>query len=102
MMMMAHDSSSGHTALTEETIRGVRTALVHYVSAPAGTHSLRTALHDMAAEAREKAIPPEHLLILLKEIWYSLPAVNAIGEASEQVALLQRAVTMCIKEYYTP
>jgi hypothetical protein len=54
----------------------------------------------MAAEARSKSIPPEQLLVVLKDIWYSLPGVRGMSEPVEQVRLLQRVVTMCIKEYY--
>ena len=54
----------------------------------------------MAAEARSKSVPPEQLLVILKDIWYSVPSVRRISEPIEQVRLLQRVVTMCIKEYY--
>jgi hypothetical protein len=45
-------------------------------------------------------MPPEQLLIALKETWYLLPCVQEMSDTSEQVRLLQRAVTMCIREYY--
>ena len=99
-MMMAHDSSPGPVALAEETISAVRSALVAYVDAPSRGDRLREALHLMAAEARSKSIPPEQLLVVLKDIWYSLPGVRGMNEPAEQVRLLQRVVTMCIKEYY--
>jgi len=56
----------------------------------------------MAAEAHAQAMLPEQLLVLLKDIWYSVPGVSAIRETTDQVRLLQRVVTMCIKEYYAP
>jgi len=99
-MMMAHDSSQGPAALAEETISAVRSALVEYVDAPTRGDQLRAALHMMAAEARAKSIPPEQLLVVSKDIWYSLPGVRCMSEPAEQVRLLQRVVTMCIKEYY--
>ena len=43
---------------------------------------------------------PEQLLGVLKSMWHSLPSVRAISDSSDQVRLLQRVVTMCIKEYY--
>jgi hypothetical protein len=55
----------------------------------------------VAAEAREKAILPEHLLIALKDVWSNLPEVRTMPETGQQVRLLQRVVTMCIKEYYS-
>ena len=99
--MMAHDSTPGHAPLAAETIEAVRSALAMYVAAPSDGERLRQALDGMAAEAREKSILPEQLLVVLKDVWYSLPSVRALSEPTEQVRLLQRAVTMCIKEYYS-
>jgi hypothetical protein len=98
-MMMAHDSSPGPT-LTEETIEAVRSALVHYVDAPEAGDRLRVALRRMALEARARKMLPEQLLIVLKDVWYSLPPVRRIAEPTDQIRLLQRVVTMSIKEYY--
>ena len=76
-------------------------ALSHYLENPeAGGDELRLALDAMAREARMKQMLPEQLLVVLKDIWYALPAVRAIDDASAQIRLLQRVVTMCIKEYY--
>jgi len=99
-MMMAHDSSPGPVALEAETINAVREALDDYVNAPSQPTPLRGALQRMAGEARQRTMLPEQVLILLKDIWYTLPGVQAITDPNEQVRLLQRVVTMCIKEYY--
>ena len=100
-MMMAHDSSpTPPGGLAEETTAAVRTALVEYLRAPANPNELRDALNRMADEARSKAILPEHLLIALKGLWSSLPEVRSVGDADEQTRMLQRVVTMCIREYY--
>jgi hypothetical protein len=124
-MTMAHDSAPGSASLDDQTIEAVRAALRKYISAPASAREpaprpgedsiprfapaahpassgdeLHAALHLMAAEARAKSVLPETLLVVLKDIWYSLPGVSAKREQSEQVRLLQRVVTMCIKEYY--
>jgi hypothetical protein len=100
-MMMAHDSSPGPNTLTEETIDAVRAALVKYVGAPAHSDDLGVALRDMAAEAHDRSMLPEQLLIVLKDIWHSLPSVRSMSDSGDQVRLLQRVVTMCIKEYYS-
>jgi hypothetical protein len=100
LMMMAHDSSSGPVALAEETIAAVRSAIAEYVRAPEHGDGLGAALRAMAAEARDRSMLPEQLLVVLKDIWYSLPSVRNMSDMSEQVRLLQRVVTMCIKEYY--
>jgi hypothetical protein len=100
-MMMAHDSS--HTpsgGLAEETTEAVRAALLGYLRAPGSPAELRAALNRMADEARAKAILPERLLVTLKQLWNSLPEVRSVGDVDEQTRMLQRVVTMCIREYY--
>ncbi len=71
-----------------------------YVADPISGEELRSALRLVSIEARENALMPERLLIVLKDVWYSLPAVQAMIEPAEQMRLLQRVVTICIKEYY--
>ena len=101
-MMMAYDSSqTPPSRLDQDTIDSVRAALRQYLSEGTSSRDLQSALVRMAAEAREKLILPEHLLITLKDVWNGLPEVRAISETSEQVRLQQRVVTMCIKEYYS-
>jgi hypothetical protein len=101
-MMMAHDSSPPPAAgLAEETVARARVALSQYLEAPdAHGSALREALDAMASEARAKSMLPEQLLIVLKDVWYALPEVRAIDDSAAQIRLLQRVVTMCIKEYY--
>jgi hypothetical protein len=101
-MMMAHESSPRPPGggLAEETTEAVRTALVRYLRAPGNSNELRSALNRMADEARTKAILPEHLLVTLKQLWNSLPELRSVGDVEEQTRMLQRVVTMCIREYY--
>ena len=100
-MMMAHDSSpTPPGGLAEETTDAVRAALVHYLRAPSSPNELRDALNSMAEEARKKAILPEQLLVTLKQLWSSLPEVRSVGDVDQQTRMLQRVVTMCIREYY--
>ena len=100
--MMAYDSSPPPPAgLADETVERTRAALSRYLERPdAEGQELRDALDAMASEARAKSMLPEQLLVVLKDIWYALPAVRAIDDAGAQIRLLQRVVTMCIKEYY--
>jgi hypothetical protein len=101
-MMMAHDSSPPPSAgLAEETVTRARVALTRYLESPDGAGSeLRDALDLMATEARSKAMLPEQLLVVLKDVWYALPEVRSLEDSGAQIRLLQRVVTMCIKEYY--
>jgi hypothetical protein len=101
-MMMAHDSS--HTPpsrLDDETVAAVRAALRTYLSRSPDPAALQHALVQMSSEARDRSILPEQLLIVLKDVWGTLPEVRAMTDSAEQVRLLQRVVTMCIKEYYS-
>jgi len=98
--MMAHDPNPGPTSLPAETMEAVRVALVKYIDAPLHANGLHEALHHMATEARERSILPEQLLVTLKDIWHQLPGVQDANQTTDQVLLLQRVVTMCIKEYY--
>jgi hypothetical protein len=101
-MMMAHDSS--HTPpsrLDDETVAAVRDALRAYLANGADPAMLHGALLRMSAEARERSMLPEQLLVVLKDAWGTLPEVRAMTDAAQQVRLLQRVVTMCIKEYYS-
>jgi hypothetical protein len=101
-MMMAHDSSPPPApGLAEETVARARVALSGYLEdSEVHGQDLRDALNQMADEAREKKMLPEQLLVVLKDIWYALPAVRAVEDSTAQIRMLQRVVTMCIKEYY--
>jgi hypothetical protein len=101
-MMMAHDSSPPPAAgLAEETVARARVALARYLDdSEAGGSDLRDALDAMATEARSKSMLPEQLLVVLKDVWYALPAVRSLDDSGAQIRMLQRVVTMCIKEYY--
>ena len=101
-MMMAYDSSQNPPSrLDDETIAAVRDALRVYLSRSPDPEGLRQALTRMSAQARERSILPEHLLVVLKDVWSHLAEVRAMPETGEQVRMLQRVVTMCIKEYYS-
>lgn len=101
-MMMAYDSSqTPPSRLDDTTVDAVRSALRAYLADATDPSGLQGALHRMAAEARSRTILPEQLLIVLKDIWSALPEVRSMTDTREQIRLLQRVVTMCIKEYYS-
>lgn len=98
--MMAFDRTPSRPNLEPETLAALTSALS--VSVQRGNHSddLRDLLYTTAREARDKGIQAERLLLIMKEIWYSLPAVsNAPSSAAEQ-ALLQELISHCIQQYY--
>jgi hypothetical protein len=101
-MMMAHDS--GHTQpsrLDDASIDVLRAALRAYLQDSQDPNKLQPSLLVVATEARARAILPEQLLVVLKEIWSGLPEVRSMTSSREQINLLQRVVTMCINEYYS-
>ena len=101
-MMMAFDSSQPPPSrLDEATVAAVRDALRLYLADSSDRSALQQALVRISAEARDKNLHAEHLLVHLKDIWGTLPEVRAMTDTGEQVRLLQRVVTMCIKEYYS-
>ena len=55
----------------------------------------------LADEARTRHIRAEQLLVVLKETWNSLPQVRGMADSTQQARLLERVITMCIKEYYS-
>jgi hypothetical protein len=99
-MMMAHDPSTSSSRLDDESLNSVRLALRGYLKDSQDPSALQASLLLVATEARARNILPEQLLVILKETWSSLPEVRAMSDAGEQVRLLQRVVTMCIREYY--
>jgi hypothetical protein len=101
-MMMAHDSSpTPPSRLDDDTVAAVRASLRAYLANAADSAALQQTLLRVSAEAREREILPEQLLVVLKDVWSTLPEVRGMTDAGEQVRLLQRVVTMCIKEYYS-
>jgi hypothetical protein len=101
MMMAADSSHTPPSRLSEDTVAAVRDALRAYLSNGDDPHPLQAALLLMSTEARDRNILPEQLLVVLKDTWSTLPEVRAMSDAGEQIRLLQRIVTMCIKEYYS-
>lgn len=75
--------------------------MLSYATSGAVPPSLEPALKQIAAEAREKKVRAEHLLIALKDVWFSLPSVGRAGTAEEQNAILQRIVTLSVRAYYS-
>ncbi len=99
-MMMAFDSTPPAARLDDETIAALRSALARYVNDGNDSTELRDALRRAAAEAREKGIRAEHLLLALKEIWHSLAESTRASRRADRQPLLQRLITHCLDEYY--
>jgi predicted component of type VI protein secretion system len=98
--MMAFDRTPSHPTLAPETVEALRQSLTR--SARQGNHSddLRDLLCNAAAEARDKGIQAERLLLILKDIWYGLPQVASATSSDAENALLQELISRCIQQYY--
>jgi hypothetical protein len=98
--MMAFDRKPSPPTLEPETVATLHECFVRAVARGNHTDELRELLCSAAREAKEKGIEAERLLILLKEIWYSIPAVTAASSAGSRTVLLQELISRCIQEYY--
>jgi hypothetical protein len=98
--MMAFERTPSTAALDPGVVAELRTALSR--SMQTGNHSedLKDILVRAAADARQKGIQAEQLLVALKEIWYSLPNVVPHPGSDVQTRLLQQLIARCIQEYY--
>lgn len=99
--MMAQDSSlPPRGRLSSETLGMMERALAGFARDGVEDATMNEALEQMATEARQRAIPPEEVLVELKQLWSTLPEAGRRSAPGEQSRLLQRVVTMCIKSYY--
>jgi hypothetical protein len=100
-MMMAQDSTPDRPDLSKASVDALKSALEKFLADETDTRTLQPALQRISAEARQKKIYAEQLLVLLKDVWYGLPQLRQTPEGEHQHRLLQRVVTMCIREYYS-
>jgi hypothetical protein len=99
-MMMARNSPPKHPQLDPASTRMLESALLVYLANPTSATELQEVLRRIATEAREKKMHAEHLLIALKDVWFGLPQIQKAPDNEAQQRLLQKVVTLCIREYY--
>lgn len=61
---------------------------------------LSRVLRHVVTEARNRQIRAEHLIVILKNVWDSLPDAQYAIDREAQVQVRQRLITLCIKAYY--
>ncbi len=61
----------------------------------------RACARVMCADARDRGVRVEELLISLKRIWPTIPGIGRLRR-DESGRLLSRVVTLCVEEYYAP
>jgi len=99
-MMMAPDRTPRGPELSAAYIAALESALRQYISESDLT-ALQPALQRIATEAREKQMQAEQLLVVLKDVWFSIPQIAQAPQTKVQDHLLQNVVTLCIREYYS-
>jgi hypothetical protein len=98
--MMAFDRTPSPPALDTTTVEAIRRVLARSVAQGNHSNELRDLLCKAAEEARAKGIQAERLLIILKDIWYTLPDIAGAPSSTAENALLQELISRCIHEYY--
>lgn len=101
--MMAHDSSSSPPPriLSDETTAALRTAVLgHLRKGPGDGEALGDAVARVVAEARERDMRAEELILAFKALYDALPEPGSAAARAEQMHLRERLVTACINAYY--
>ena len=97
---MASDRTPTSPSLEPKTVEAIRVVLARSVARGSHNDELKDLLCTAASEAREKGILAERLLIVLKDVWYSLPSVAGAKSSAAENKLLQELISRCIHEYY--
>lgn len=82
--------------------RGVvalRTALQAHLRSGAPDDGGRRAVTLFCGEARRRGLRAEEVLVLLKDVWRSLPEVRRLGRTQREQALA-RLTTLTIRTFY--
>jgi hypothetical protein len=101
--MMANESRDGRErrALSEEVVAALRAAIVKHSREPGAVQAeLKSALDRVAAEAHQRQMLPEDLIIAFKALWETLPEMQSIGGGADELRLRERLITLVIKAYY--
>jgi len=98
--MMAPDRTPNSSALDPAIVAEMRTALSRSLKSGSDGDELKSLLSRAAVDARKKGIQAEQLLLVLKDVWYSLPEFAMRPGNDVQTRLLQQLIARCIQEYY--
>ena len=97
--MMAFDRTQS-PRLEAGTLDALRDVMQRAMRRGDHAQELQDVLTRAATEARTKDIHAEQLLVMMKELWYSLPDVRGAGDSDRQTELLQELISRCIAQYY--
>lgn len=89
----------GTSTLSPERCASVSSAIEHHLLGKTDSSTLRKELRDVCAEARQKGMRAEQLLIAFKVISHA--AISRAAPRSGKVSdTMARLVSLCIEEYY--
>jgi hypothetical protein len=80
-------------------VLALRTALQALLRSGAPEESVRRAVSLFCAEARRREMRAERVLVVLKDVWRSLPEVRRLGRAQSELALAH-LTTLTIRTFY--
>jgi hypothetical protein len=86
--------------LEADTLEALRDVMERAMRRGDHGQELQDVLTRAAAEARTKDIHAEQLLVIMKELWYSLPDLRTATGDDRQSELLQQLISRCISQYY--
>ncbi len=88
-------------ALSAQTTGALREAVVCHLERRAdGEAKLNSAVAAVVAEARERAMRPEALILAFKNLYDALPEPTSAVARAEQMQLRERLVSACIRAYF--
>jgi hypothetical protein len=99
--MMAFDRTPSSPDLDPAITDALRATLARSITQGNHQDDLHDVLCKAAEQARERGIQAERLLIILKDIWFSLPELASAPSRDIENKLLQELISRCIQEYYS-
>ena len=88
-------------ALSAQTTEALRTGVACHLARDAdGEAKLGHAVAAVVAEARERAMRPEELILAFKNLYDALPEPRSAVARAEQMHLRERLVSACIRAYF--
>ena len=97
--MMAFDRTPA-PRLEADTLEALRSVMQRAMRRGDHDQELQQVLSRAATEARDKDIHAEQLLVMMKDLWHSLPDVRQAEDTDRQTELLQELISRCISQYY--
>jgi hypothetical protein len=94
----AANESPMHPSAVAECVEVLRLALEARAGTPPVIDGLRPIIDALGASARASNTPPEHLLVLVKDMLRTIPRPKSVSDE----LLRERVITSLISAYYTP